>query len=183
MAANTRNRTQRERDREQVAALHLQGLSHREIAEQLGVSRQQVTYDLKIIRELWKERAATAPARRREEMLAEFEYAKRAAWDAFRRSQEPKVRRKTYRRTNARGVDEHAEIVSENRPGDMRCVLAAVAVVAKLSEYLRLDAEPPPPVFLPYKEVVVKDRAHLDRLREVAKRENLDLFDFSKEDD
>ena len=57
MPGNTRQKRStpdaRRRDREVVAELYCKGWKQYEIADKLGVTQQQVCYDLKIIRNDW----------------------------------------------------------------------------------------------------------------------------------
>jgi len=45
--------TQAEQRRETIAALYVQGQSQSTIAQHLGISQQQVSYDLKAIQKAW----------------------------------------------------------------------------------------------------------------------------------
>ena len=49
MAQTKRTPIQRERDLLEISSLYLRGITQAEIASQLGVSQQQVSYDLKIL--------------------------------------------------------------------------------------------------------------------------------------
>jgi hypothetical protein len=53
--ANKRNPVQRENDLATISSMYLQGYQQREIAAHLGLSQQQISYDLKQIRNQWLE--------------------------------------------------------------------------------------------------------------------------------
>lgn len=57
MAAPKRTRAQRECDLVEVARQHLAGRTQQQIAETLGVSRQQVGYDLQALLKRWRGQA------------------------------------------------------------------------------------------------------------------------------
>jgi transcriptional regulator with XRE-family HTH domain len=84
MAAKTRTPLERERDLRETAALYLRGLTQLEIAQRLNVSRQQISYDLKVLQRRWQEsaladyKAAQASALAR---VDELERTYREAWE------------------------------------------------------------------------------------------------------
>ena len=55
MAAPKRSHHQIAKDRQQISRLYLEGLTQYEIAERMGVSQPQISYDLAAIRRAWVE--------------------------------------------------------------------------------------------------------------------------------
>ena len=55
MSAKKRTKEKRERDREKVAALYVRGVSQTQIAQAVGVSQQQVSYDIRVLRGRWRD--------------------------------------------------------------------------------------------------------------------------------
>jgi hypothetical protein len=86
MAANTRTPLAREHDLREAAALYLRGLTQGEIARRLGVSRQQVGYDLRALQRRWRESALADFHARRAAELAKVDELERTYWEAWERS-------------------------------------------------------------------------------------------------
>ena len=83
MATSTRNTTKREQDRTETAAMSLAGMSHADIAKSLGVSRQQVTYDLKVIRDRWQNRTVMDLDESKTIEVAKIDRLEQVYWDAW----------------------------------------------------------------------------------------------------
>src|SRR5262245_13217862 len=88
------NPTQRhasaETRRQQIAALYLQGQYQSAIAQQIGVSQQQVSYDLKALQKTWLASALRDFDALKAEQLAKIDAVERAAWEAWDRSRTPR---------------------------------------------------------------------------------------------
>jgi hypothetical protein len=84
------NPTQRhhtaEQRRQQIAALYLQGHYQSAIAQQLGVSQQQVSYDLKAVQKTWLASALRDFDQAKAQELAKIDEAERAYWAGWERS-------------------------------------------------------------------------------------------------
>jgi hypothetical protein len=89
------NPTQRhasaEQRRQQIAALYLQGHYQSAITQQIGVSQQQVSYDLKALRKAWLASALRDFDALKSEQLARIDAVERAAWEAWERSRTPRT--------------------------------------------------------------------------------------------
>lgn len=83
MATTTRTTTQVEQDRAKTASMVIAGMGHGEIAETLGVSRQQVTYDMRIIRERWKARTTIALDDAKAQEVVKIDRLEQVYWDAW----------------------------------------------------------------------------------------------------
>lgn len=86
MSGPTRTETQREADRVRVASLYCQGLSHAAIAAEIGVTRQQITHDLKLIRQDWLDSSIRDFDEAKATELAKIDHLESIAWDAWFRS-------------------------------------------------------------------------------------------------
>jgi hypothetical protein len=92
--ANKRTTFEREYDRQRIAAMYLRRLTQTEIAAALNegrppeqhITQQQVSYDLKVIREEWKLNNEEALDQRRAEELARIEALEQEYWRAWERS-------------------------------------------------------------------------------------------------
>src|SRR5262249_41025829 len=85
-----RTSIQRQHDRTVIARLYLEGKTQAEIGEQIGVSQQQVAYDLKKIKAEWREQRTFDYTQIQNKQLAKIDLIEQEAWEAFRRSQQPR---------------------------------------------------------------------------------------------
>jgi hypothetical protein len=76
--------------RQRVAALYLKGLQQGEIAALVGVTQQQVSHDLRRLRESWQQASLQDTAEATARILAENALLKAEAWQAWGQSQKPK---------------------------------------------------------------------------------------------
>jgi DNA-binding CsgD family transcriptional regulator len=86
------NRAEAQRDarREKVAALYLAGRVQSEIARELKVSQQVVSYDLQHARQQWQASMLQHTVALKAQKLAELARVKAEAWRAWERSQQPR---------------------------------------------------------------------------------------------
>lgn len=87
MAQNTRNYQQIEQDRVEMNKLALAGVPQAEIATRFGVSQPQVAYDLRVVRQRWKETASMNIEAARERELALLDRIEGEAWDGLGRAE------------------------------------------------------------------------------------------------
>lgn len=119
MAKNTRTTAQREADLVSIARMYCQGMTHYEISKQIGVSRQQIAYDLKEIQKRWRESAVRDFDAAKAEELAKIDNLEREYWEAWRRSIGEKQRATTERKTGEKAY-ERAQIQKHEEAGDPR---------------------------------------------------------------
>lgn len=81
--ANTRTKAQVERDRVEVARLYLQGKFQCEIGEILGVSQQQISWDLAAIQRQWRELPQAEITELRAKELAKIDLLEQHYWQAW----------------------------------------------------------------------------------------------------
>ena len=137
MAAPKRTRVQREKDLEQVASLYLRGVKQSEIATQLKLSQQQISYDLADLQKRWKEAALfnLDEARRRE--LLKLDELERAYWRAYERSCEREERTLTQR---SGGAGQFALVERKTSSGDPRYLQGVERCIDRRCKLLGLDA-------------------------------------------
>ena len=84
MAAPKRSRSERQRDLATIARLYIrEGLKQHEIADRLGVSQQQISYDLLSLRKMWLKSALVDFNHARAEQLAKIDELERTYWEAW----------------------------------------------------------------------------------------------------
>lgn len=86
MPTPTRSNFQREQDLLRTAGWYLQGWTQRKIADALGVTQQQVSYDLQQIRAEWKERTALALDEHKTCELAKIDNMESGYWQQWQNS-------------------------------------------------------------------------------------------------
>lgn len=120
MARPKRTAVQREADLVTLAKLYLQGVAQAVIAQQLGLARSQISYDLKQIRQRW--RASTIvdfnEAVNRE--LERVDLIEAENWESWQASKQPLETTTTERLTAGAASSERARIQRRSRPGDPR---------------------------------------------------------------
>jgi hypothetical protein len=184
MPARKRTTTKRARDKAETGRLYLQGLSQAEIGEKLGLSQRQISYDLAELRKEWESNARKAMAERRAETIAKLRQVEQVAWEEWVRSRGVKIRRKATRTVTSSGVVERTEVVTEERTGCSRLLVAVRKALERQCQLLGIDSsEPPPPALVPMSNIIVKDRADWERIKEVAKREKLHIVDINEPDE
>lgn len=116
------NRTpfQREYDLERMSALYLTGKTQREIGEIIGVTQQQVNYDLKKLRKRWQESMIANINEVKNRELARIDELERTYWEAWDASRGE--RRRTLVTKRGTGGDDRtrAQIITEVSEGDPR---------------------------------------------------------------
>jgi DNA-binding transcriptional ArsR family regulator len=81
-----RTKTEREADRAEAARLDRKGYTVTEIARIIGVSKQQISYDLKRLRRQYLKAALVERAAKVQEKLEELRDIRREAWEAWEQS-------------------------------------------------------------------------------------------------
>lgn len=88
MARNTRSSFKIEADRVKIAKMYLQGLTQAAIAEDMGMTQQMVSYDLKAIQKDWRESAIDDIGTLRGRELARIDMLEVEYWESWERSKE-----------------------------------------------------------------------------------------------
>lgn len=92
MAAPKHNKTEREAHLQRVASLYLQGWYQTEIAAELKITQQQVSYDLKVIRERWKKATIENYNEYIFRELERIDLLEREYWTAWQNSKEERMK-------------------------------------------------------------------------------------------
>lgn len=80
----------REHRHRQVAALYLQGKWQTEIAQLVGISQQQVSYDLKLLQKRWYQESIADIDQRKAIELQRIDKIECECWEAYERSKQPR---------------------------------------------------------------------------------------------
>lgn len=115
MAAPRRTRTQRAHDLTRIAELYLTGKRQVDIAAELGVTQQQVSYDLQEIHRRWRESTLINMDEAKHRELDRLDVLERTYWAAWERSLTERT--KTKQEKNAIGVGK-ASVEKENLLGN-----------------------------------------------------------------
>lgn len=83
MSANKRGQAERDRDLADIARLYCQGMRQVDIAEMLGITQQQVSYDLKRIQKRWQTECIEAISQGKARELARIDELERTYWGAW----------------------------------------------------------------------------------------------------
>lgn len=86
MAARKRSEAQRENDLVRIARLYLDRVPQHEIAHELGLSRQQIGYDLRVLFKRWREAALADFDEALGRELSRLDLIEREAWAGWERS-------------------------------------------------------------------------------------------------
>jgi hypothetical protein len=109
--ANKRSPDERRRDRALIAEAYLPGESQLSIARRLNISRQQVGFDLQVIRAAWRESAVRDIGEHMAEELARLDELERTYWRAWEHS------RQDLTHTTHETVDDQINVPSGRRHG------------------------------------------------------------------
>lgn len=138
--AHKRTPIQIEADRHTTASLYLQRWTQQQIANHLGLSRQQITYDLKVIQDRWKHDTAMDLDALKIEQLAKIDEVERQHWLSWEKScQDKEV---TYTERDATGQT-RASVRREKQAGDPRFLDGILKCIERRCRLLGLDDQGP----------------------------------------
>jgi len=86
MSAHTRTEFQREHDRVRIAEMYLQRFTQQEIAEEIGVCRQQISREIQKIRQRWTETYAEELNQALAEEVKKLDGLEREYWQRYRKA-------------------------------------------------------------------------------------------------
>jgi hypothetical protein len=127
------------KDRAEIADLYLQGKTQHEIGVQLGLSRQQIGYDLAAVRQEWLQSALMDFNARKAQELAKIDRLEQeywAAWDASKKDRQVSTTEQT---TGADGERLKAGIRKEEQTGEARYLTGVQWCIQKRCDILGLD--------------------------------------------
>ena len=127
-----------EQRRETIAGLYLRGAYQSAIARQVGVSQQQVSYDLNVIRKQWLASTLRDFDAAKALELAKIDEAERAYWAGWERSCQQREVTLTKRTTGQAPRDE-ASIRRETPVGDPRFLDGVMRCIAQRCDLLGLS--------------------------------------------
>lgn len=143
MPGPKRTKFQIEHDRRITQDMYLRGKTQADIADALGVTQQQISYDLKAIQQQWREDTTIDLDEAKQRELARIDLLEREYWDAWERScDEFKVKTIRAKGANAEDAKNSAEqtMRTEPRNGDPRFLAGVQWCISERSKLLGIYA-------------------------------------------
>jgi hypothetical protein len=128
------------KDRAEIAHLYLQRLTQAEIGQRLGLSRQQVGYDLDVVRKEWLQSSLLDFNARKAEELARIDRLEREYWAAWEASKKERQTSTTEQTTDADGERLRAGIRKVEQTGDPRYLSGVQWCIEQRAKILGLHA-------------------------------------------
>lgn len=128
MAANKRSELQREADLLKMAGLYFQGKSQVDIAKELNITQQQVSYDLKQLQTRWVEAALEKIDAAKGRELAKIDYLERIYFQQWEVSQKLIL------------LPDKTTIEVKDAPGNLRCLEGVQWCIQQRVKIIGLDA-------------------------------------------
>jgi hypothetical protein len=128
------------KDRAEIARLYLRSWTQAEIGGQLGLSRQQVGYDLDAVRQEWLRSSLQDFNARKAEELARIDRLERQYWDAWDASCKDRQTSTTSQTTDPKGERVKAEVRTNEQSGDPRYLNGVQWCISKRCDILGLNA-------------------------------------------
>ncbi len=140
MKGPVRNTTRREHDYQVEADMYLSGVYQSAIATKLGISQQQVSYDLKVLQKRWQESALVNIDVAKGKELARCDTVERWAWRSFKRS--VRIAEKSIEMSRIAGEVKFAEkrVEREQLIGDPRFLTIVMQCIERRCKILGMDA-------------------------------------------
>jgi len=135
----TENEDQREQRLADVARLYLTGQTQAAIGRQLGVSQNQISYDLRIVRERWLASSIRDFDELKAQELAKIDQVEAEFWAAWERSQRVKQVTST-KRKEGKDASTEAGVTKQEQAGDPRMLDGVLKCINKRCEILGLNA-------------------------------------------
>jgi hypothetical protein len=127
-------------DRAEIAHLYLQGWTQAQIGAKLGLSRQQIGYDLDAVRHEWLQSSLVDFNQKKAEELARIDAVEREYWIAWQESKRERQTSSTEQIKDPRGDKIKAGIRKVEQTGDPRYLEGVRWCIAKRCEVLGLNA-------------------------------------------
>lgn len=140
MAANKRTPAERETDLIKVAGLYFQGKQQVEIAKELNVTQQQVSYDLKTLQTRWAQLSIAKIDDAKARELAKLDNLEREYWAAWLDSKKEFRSTATERSKGGKNAGTKVQIKKERRDGDPRFLDGVKSCIERRCKILGLDA-------------------------------------------
>lgn len=143
MPGKRRSRSQLERDRRRIADLYLRGRLQVDIAQELGISQQTVSLELKALHREWLASALIDVDRAKAKELAKVDRLEQEYWTAWERSCED-AETVTEKGKGASGKDKPTEfektIQRKGQAGDPRFLQGLQWCIERRCKILGIDA-------------------------------------------
>jgi hypothetical protein len=143
MTPRARTPFQREQDLAEITRRYLRGETQAAIAQVLGLSQQQISYDVGTVRKRWQKAAAADMREIKARELAKIDELERTYWEAWTRSLE-ETRSKTVKARGTVGAEtpQLAEQVnkSEERMGNPAYLAGVQWCIERRCRLLGIDA-------------------------------------------
>lgn len=144
MAANTRSGFQREADYERITSLYLRGWRQADIAAELGLTQQQVSYDLRVVQKRWRESTTMDLDEAKQKELARIDELEREFWSAWEssKSERTKARQESDGTKDKEGkvVVKKSSMEKEQRDGNPAFLQGVLSCIDRRCKLLGLDA-------------------------------------------
>jgi len=127
-------------DRAEIARLYLQGWTQAQIGSKLGLSRQQIGYDLDVVRQEWLHSSLVDFNQKKAEELARIDILEREYWAAWQESKREWQTSSIEQVKDPRGDKLKAGIRNVAQTGDPRYLEGVRWCIAKRCEVLGLNA-------------------------------------------
>jgi hypothetical protein len=162
MAATRRTPIERESDLLKIARFYFEGKTQADIAKELNITQQQISYDLKTLQTRWTEGAKALIDEVKGRELAKLDNLEREYWSEWLESKK-EFRGTTAERTRGKNYGTKVQIKKERRVGDPRFLDGVRSCIERRCKLLGLDApartEGKFEVVDPYSEMIKKLRA------------------------
>ncbi len=144
MALKKRTDFEREQDLERITTLYLKGWRQVDIATELGLSRQQIGYDLITIQKRWRESTAINMDEAKQKELARLDELEREYWQAWESSkaERTKARQETDGTKDKTGkpIVKKSSMEKEQRDGNPAFLQGVLSCIDRRCKLLGLDA-------------------------------------------
>jgi hypothetical protein len=127
-------------DRAEIARMYLQGSTQAQIGAKLGLSRQQIGYDLDAVRQEWLQSSLIDFNQKKAEELARIDAVEREYWAAWQQSKHERQTSSIEQVKDPRGDKLKAGIRNVAQTGDPRYLEGVRWCIAKRCEVLGLNA-------------------------------------------
>lgn len=141
MSQHKRTPDEIERDRAAIARRILHGETQAEIAASLNVSRQQVGYDLKIVRQQWRQSQIDSIDSMISQKLAELNLVKKEAWAAWEDSKTVKETTTDESGANSKGEWNKVAVKREKMIGNAVFLSQVLECIKQQSLLMNLPTE------------------------------------------
>jgi hypothetical protein len=134
-----RSKEQILKDRAEIASCYLQGWTQANIAAKVGLSRQQIGYDLEAIRQEWLQSSLAHFDKKKAEELARIDNLERVAWESFQDSKRVQQTTLSEQVTGDKGERNKASIRKVDQVGDPRFLAEVRWCIQKRCDIIGLD--------------------------------------------